>query len=276
MRRHPVLSFAVLAIAPTWALQFLFLAMGWELFPAKLAELVFLLGAAILVSSKVDGRAGVRRLFAGVLRWRMGFGWFAITLLALPVLTLLIAAASGSIRTPDGGWGKEILLYLFVTLIFGALIGNVWEETAWAGFAQSRLIERHGLLRASLLTAIPFALIHLPLAFEEHGLHGTSGRDVAITWTVLILSAPILRYLLGMTLIGTGGSVLAVAILHASFNALGVLGSVHGWWPGYVALPALLALMLAVRWAVSGRRADQARLDERGYASAGSVSTLTR
>jgi membrane protease YdiL (CAAX protease family) len=270
MRKHPVLSFAILAIVPTWAIQFLFLAMGWELFPAKVAELVILLGAATLMAAISGGRAAVRRLYAGTVRWRMGAGWFATALLALPALTLAIAAVSGSLRTPAGGWPKEALLYLFATLIFGALLGNVWEETAWAGFAQSRLIDRHGLLRGSLLTAIPFALIHLPLAWEEHGLHGTPVRDLAITWTVLIVGAPFLRYLLGMTLVGTGGSVLAVAILHASFNASGALSAVHGWWPSYAAMLVLVALTAAVR------RRGQARLDDRGYASAGSVSTLTR
>jgi uncharacterized protein len=160
--------------------------------------------------------------------------------------------------------------HLHLTLVFGAVFGNVWEETAWAGFAQSRLMDRHGLVRGSLLTAIPFALIHLPLAFEEHGLRGTTGRDLAITWTVLILAAPVMRYLLGMTLLGTGGSVLAVAILHASFNASGALGAVHGWWPSYAAMLVLVAAVAAVR----GR--GQARADDRGYASAGSVSTLTR
>ena len=270
MRTHPVLSFSILAIVPTWAIQFLFLAMGWDLFPAKIAELVILLGSATLVSAVSGGRAAVRRLYAGALRWRMGVWWFVTALLALPALTLAVAAVSGSLRTPSSGWLNEALLYLFTTLVFGALLGNVWEETAWAGFAQSRLIDRHGLLVGSLLTAIPFALIHLPLAWEEHGLHGTSTRDLAITWTVLILGAPFLRYLLGMTLVGTGGSVLAVAILHASFNASGALRAVHGWWPSYVAMLVLVAVMAAVR------RRVQARVDDRGYASAGSVSTLTR
>jgi CAAX protease family protein len=270
MRKHPVLSFAILAIAPTWAIQFLFLAMGWNLFPAKVAELVFLLGAATLVSAVTGGRAAVRRLYAGAVRWRMGVGWFTTALLALPALTLAIAAVSGSLHTPSGGWLKEALLYLFATLVFGALLGNIWEETAWSGFAQSRLIDRHGLLRGSLLTAIPFALIHLPLAWEEHGLHSTTLRDVAITWTVLIVGAPFLRYLFGMTLVGTGGSVLAVAILHASFNASGALSAVHGWWPSYIAMLVLVAVMAAAR------RGAQTRLDDRGYASEGSVSTLTR
>ncbi len=267
MRRHPVLSFAILAIAPTWAVQFLFLAMGWELFPALVIELLFLLGAATLVSAVTDGRRGVRRLYAGALRWRIGFGRFGYVLLAMPVLTLLVAAAGGSLRFPDGGVLKEVGGYLFLTLVFGALLGNIWEETAWAGFAQTRLIERHGLLRGSLLTAIPFALIHLPLAWEEHGLHGTSGRDLAITWSVLVVSAPFVRYLYGMTLVDTGGSVLAVGILHASFNASGQLAAVHGWWPTSVAM--ILLTLATAAW-------RQARLEDRGYASAGSVSTLTR
>ena len=272
MRKHPVLFFLLLAIVPTWALQFLSLALGWDLMPAKFAEIFILLGAATLVTAVHDGRSGVRRLYARAVRWRIGLGRFAVLLLAMPALTLAVAAVFGSVRAPAGGWLSEALGYLFLTLVWGALLGNVWEETAWSGFAQSRLMERHGLLRGSLLTAIPFALIHLPLAFEEHGLHGTSGRDLAITWAVLILSAPVFRYLLGMTLLDTGGSVLAVAVLHASFNASQNLGSVHGWWPAYVALPVLTVLVATAR----RRRPAQARLDDRGYASAGSVSTLTR
>ena len=267
MREHPVLSFAILAIVPTWAVQFLFLAMGWELFPALVIELLILLAAATFVTARTEGRAGVRRLFARAVRWRIGWGRFAYVLLALPLLTLLIAAAGGSLRAPDGGWLREVGGYLFLTLIFGALLGNVWEETAWAGFAQSRLIERHGLLRGSLLSAIPFALIHLPLAFEEHGLRGTGAGDLALTWTLLIAIAPFARYLYGMTLVDTGGSVLAVGVLHASFNAAGQLGAVHGWWPSTVALVVLTLATAAWR---------QARLEDRGYASAGSVSTLTR
>jgi uncharacterized protein len=267
MRKHPVLSFAILAIVPTWAIQWTFLALGWELFPAKIAELAILLGAATFVTARISGRDGVRRLFSRAVKWRMGIGWFALAVLALPALTLTIAAASGSLRMPERGVLGEALFYLFITLIFGALLGNLWEETAWAGFAQSRLMDRHGLLRGSLLTAIPYALIHLPLAFEEHGLAGTSGRDVAISWTVLILSAPFARYLYGLTLLGTGGSVLAVAVIHASFNASGALGAVRDWWPSSVALVVLTVALAVVR---------QARLEDRGYASAGSVSTLTR
>jgi len=253
-QRHPIVAFAVGAIAPTWAVQLLFLARGWPLFPAFLLELVFLVGSAVVVTARTEGRPGVRNLFAGVLRWRFGLGRLAFVLLAMPASTLLIAAVSGSLRNPDGGWGKEIAGYLFLTLIFGAVLGNVWEETAWAGFAQRRLMDRHGLLVGSVLTAIPFALIHLPMALEG----GPGARDLAISWAALILTAPVLRYLLGTVMIDTGGSVLAVAILHASFNSTQQLGALHGQWQIFVALPLLTLLVAVTRGSTT---ADTRQLD---------------
>jgi membrane protease YdiL (CAAX protease family) len=247
LHRHPVAVFAAGAIGPTWAVHFLFLAMGWEIVGALVLELVFLLVSATVVTARLEGRAGLRRLFAGAVRWRFGWGRFAVALLAMPLLTVLIAAATGSLRTPGGGWGNEVLTYLLMTLLVGAVLGNVWEETAWAGFAQRRLMDRYGLLKGSMLTAIPFAMIHLPMGFDEHGLTGTGWSDLAITWTVLIVSAPIFRYLFGTALIDTGGSVLAVAVLHASFNGAQALASVHGEWQVGVALLALTALTVAQR-----------------------------
>ena len=98
-------------------------------------------------------------------------------------------------------------------LLFG-VTGNMAEETSWSGFVQSRLMSRHGSSRL-MLTAIPFSLIHLPLAFSAGGLFGTPWTDVALTWTVLIAAAPPIRLLIGRVLVGTGGSLLAVGFLHA-------------------------------------------------------------
>jgi uncharacterized protein len=70
------------------------------------------------------------------------------------LLTVVLAAASGTLTNPERGWAAEIGWYLFNTLIFGALSLNLWEETAWAGFAQSRWMARHGLLVGSLITAV--------------------------------------------------------------------------------------------------------------------------
>jgi len=64
------------------------------------------------------------------------------------------------------GWGSVVGDHQFVDVIFGALLINLRAETAWSGFTQSRLMERHGVLPGALLTALPLAAIHVPLSFE--------------------------------------------------------------------------------------------------------------
>jgi len=107
---------------------------------------------------------------------------------------------------------------------------------------QARLMATRGLLIGSLLTAIPFFVIHIPLAFAEHGLN-TTAAQAALNLGLTALIAPVFRYLAGTQLIDTGGSILAIGLLHASFNASGQLSAVPGEWQ-YI--PAVIVLTLAV------------------------------
>ena len=106
---------------------------------------------------------------------------------------------------------------------------------------------RHGLLVGSLLTAVPFVVIHLPLAFQEHGWRGTTWQQAALDWALLALVAPFFRYLLGTQLVDTGGSVLAIALLHASFNGAGSMAAVPGGWQYVPAVIVLTLLVVAYR-----------------------------
>ncbi len=106
----------------------------------------------------------------------------------------------------------------------------MWEELAWTGFFQAEVTDRHGLLKGALITAVPFGLIHLPLAFEADGLGGTSLRDLALTWSLLLVVAPFFRYLIGLVHQRTGRSLVAVAVLHGSFNAGGAMSLATGGW----------------------------------------------
>jgi uncharacterized protein len=125
-----------------------------------------------------------------------------------------------------------------VTAVGGALLTNLWEESAWSGFVQHRLMDRHGLLAGSVLTAVPFALIHVPGIFQN------SPADVAVFQVVVLaVLVPFLRYLIGAVLIGTRGSILAVGVLHASFNAIPALSAADGGWQ---LAPALLVLVVVV------------------------------
>jgi membrane protease YdiL (CAAX protease family) len=250
LRRHPLLAFAGTAVGLTWAVQLTFLALGWPLFPALAIELLVLLVTATAVTGLTEGRDGVRRLYAGVTRWRFAPRWYAVVLALVPVATVAVAAVAGTLQGPSDGWVAEALQYLFLTIVFGALLGNMWEELAWTGFMQARLTERHGLLRGALITALPFGLIHLPLAFEEHGLAGTSAGDLLLAWALLLGVAPFFRYLIGMVHDRTGRSVLAVAVLHGSFNASASLSLTTGGWEyfvGTVIATPLVAVVLRGR-----------------------------
>jgi membrane protease YdiL (CAAX protease family) len=214
---------------------------GVDVMPAKLGEIVVLLGLAVWISSRVGGRAEVRRLFAGLTRWRLGRRYLLLVG-AMPLLTLAVAATTGTLQSPRDGWTAVALTYL-AFFALGAVTGNLWEETVWAGFVQGRLMAARGLLVGSLLTAVPFFLIHLPLAFEADGWKGTTWRDAAVDWALILLAAPVLRYLIGTLLIDTGGSTLAAGLMHASFNAAGAMAVLAGGWQE---IPALIVLTVAV------------------------------
>ena len=242
VRRHPIAVFLLIGLGLSWPVMIALLVNGQDISPGAVAGVLFLLGGATLVTALNEGRAGVRRLFAGTIRWRMGLARFVVLVAAMPLLTLLVGALTGTLRSPPEGWLGLVGAYLFQTFIFGLLIVNLWEETAWGGFMQARLMATRGLLIGSLLTAIPFFVIHIPLAFAEHGLN-TTGEQAALNLGLTALIAPGFRYLAGTQLIDSGGSILAIGLLHASFNASGQLSAVPGGWQ-YI--PAVIVLTLAV------------------------------
>ena len=109
---RPITTLCVVAIGLTLPLQTALLIAGLNVFPGKLAELVFLLGTAVLITSWIGGRSAVGRLFSGLTKWRIGAGRAAVVLLAMPILTIGVGAATGTLHRPDKGWVVELLTYL--------------------------------------------------------------------------------------------------------------------------------------------------------------------
>lgn len=267
---HPVLSLCVVGLAVSLPLSSGFLVAGIDVFPAKVVGLLALVGAAVTITFWAHGRDGVRLLFGGLTKWRVGVGRWLMVLLAMPVLTVVVAATTGTLHAPGKGWTDVAVTYV-VLLVLIAVTASFWEETAWTGFVQRRLVNRRGLLVGSMLTAIPFGLIHLPLAFETDGWAGTSVSEAFVNWAFLLGALPFLRYVAGVLLVDTRGSVLAVALLHASFNAAGSMTVIPDGWQQ---VPALVVLTIAVvvHRAVRGRSLTQARVDEVGTVEAGVFS----
>ncbi|MGY1653930.1 CPBP family intramembrane glutamic endopeptidase [Geodermatophilus sp. SYSU D01119] len=220
--RRPLTAFTLLVFGGGWPVMAVPALAAHGLLPGGalpaepfvLAALVLvMLPAAVGVTAVVDGRTGVRALLARTLAWRFGAGWWAAAVLGLPAATVAVGLLTGRSLVLDDV--RPVLVDAVLSTGSALLLVNLWEETVWAGFLQTRLQERSGAWRAALLTGLAFAGIHVPLQFGE----GTTAASAAVGIGILVAAGVLVRFLAGVLLTATGGSVLAVAVLHATFNA---------------------------------------------------------
>ena len=102
------------------------------------------------------------------------------------------------------------------SIVLALVVINLWEETVWAGFFQTRLEARYNFVVAAVLTALPFAGVHIPLLLlDDHVSPLSVLRGIA---GLAILGIAI-RLLLGVMLRAALDSVLAVGVLHQIFDA---------------------------------------------------------
>jgi uncharacterized protein len=220
--RHPLSAFLVLVAVVGWPLMSVPALPTHGVLPggplpqepfALGTTLLVMLPAALWVTAVADGRPAVRALLRRAVRWRFGAGWWATVLLALPVLTLAVGVAAGQgLQTGDLLPALASGAFSVVTAV---LLVHLWEETVWAGFFQGRLEQRHGFLPAAALTAVPFAAVHLPLAF----IGDLTAARVGLAVGALFVLGVVMRLLVGATVRGAAGSLLAAGFVHASFNA---------------------------------------------------------
>lgn len=115
--------------------------------------------AGLLLTSLVSGRAGLREMWGGLLRWRVGARWYAIALLTAPLVFmavhLLLSLASPAFLPtfPSIGTGAAFVL--------GAVVVGFFEELGWTGFAIPRLRLRANALATGLLVGVPWGAWHL-------------------------------------------------------------------------------------------------------------------
>src|SRR5918998_3101294 len=85
--RRPVLAFCLFAVGLSVSLIAALLIADVSIIPGKAAQLVIVPGTALLLTAWISGRAGVRRLLASMLRWRIGIAHW---LLLVPARTFLV------------------------------------------------------------------------------------------------------------------------------------------------------------------------------------------
>lgn len=227
---------------------------------AALAGMAVLLAGALSVARLADGSGRVALVRARALHWRIGLGSWAVAVAALPVTTILVGIAFG--RPADLSPGA--LLEQAAAVAIAVVAINLVEETVWAGLVQTRLEVHRSLPGAALLTAVPFALLHLPLRYVE-----TDPTVVAVLGDVvaLLVFGFVIRLLFGLALRRLGDSLLALAVLHASFNSANneqgvgasVLGADHQGFALLAVLVVLAGLAVAGHGHLGRRDAERER-----------------
>ena len=227
--RFPLATFLILGFSLGYALAFLWglayrgvipgggLAAALHIAPDELTGglvVLSLFPAALFATWAASGRVGVRSLFRRAFHWRVNPGWWLTVLFGLPVLTVGLALLMGDqLRSVDV---PSFLASQLMLLLVNFIVINLWEEVAWTGLFQTRLEERHNWLIAALLTAIPFAAIHLPLQFFLD--QPVTLASLAAAFGLYLLLGLLVRPMLAVFRRGTGDSLLLVGLLHSVFN----------------------------------------------------------
>ncbi|WP_336360930.1 CPBP family intramembrane glutamic endopeptidase [Haladaptatus sp. ZSTT2] len=213
---HPVAAFFIGAYAYTWVISApaLFMEPSWT------AAIFIYLGsfgppisAAVVTWLRGDD---VRAWARQITKWNVGWQWWAIAF-GLPLLAaVLITAGIVAVRGPVDLGQSLVSPALFVGVFLFALVlsGGLNEEPGWRGFAQPRLNERYGAVRASLIVGIVWAGWHLPYFFAPITPHSSFPLVNRIGWFGGILALSILL----AWVYNNTGSVLIAMVLHAMVN----------------------------------------------------------
>ncbi len=174
IRRHPVLSFFLLA----WLLSWVFmvpLALAGRGLIAPLPRWLHYLSAygpllsALILVGRTEGRAGLRAFGSRLTRWRAGIGPWSLALSPL----LLYGVAALAERLARGAWPDPHLLGRLNFLpdiglwaaVLWLLNSGLGEEAGWRGYALPMLQSRFGARVASLLIACGWIVWHVPAFF---------------------------------------------------------------------------------------------------------------
>jgi uncharacterized protein len=246
-RQYSTTTFFVLAFLITWALW-----VPRVLAPESVAATLALFGtwgpaiAAVIVAALVGK---LRDLGARLVRWRVGWQWYAVVLLGPAAFYAAVVALNMAFGSSDGLASPNVvgvvsgLVPFFVVLV---LTDGLGEETGWRGFALPRLLDRTGPLPASLFLGVMWAVWHLPLFWT------VGNQNYGESFLVMLVELPAMSVLYTWVFQHTAGSALIAILLHASVSwwNLFTLSAAEADAPVLiiVLLKWLLAAAVAVSW----------------------------
>ena len=188
------------------------------------------------------------KFFKRYVQWRAGILWWLIVLFGILLsVTLVAAIILGTTVLVAFVQNLGLLLPTYLlALVVGIILGPLWEEPGWRGFALPRLQARFHPLLGTVILGILWALWHLP---------GYAGGWMTSSFPALLVYSIGFSILMTWVYNHTAGSILLMILLHSSSNATLSIGArvlpadlpaglntfVYGGW-----IPALTSVILAV------------------------------
>jgi hypothetical protein len=204
IKQQPLLSYFVLAYGLSWII---WVPVGWVVNRVdEPPEWVFLLvilgiygasGAGFIMTGLVDGKPGVRKLLARVRNWRVGFQWYLVAFLVVPLLILAGMALYTFLGNPTGPFVPSRLPMLLLGAIPAIFFGAFWS---------------------SIILGILHTFWHTPLFFIGGVTFGTIGENGLVTVPLFLSWVTIGTFVYTLLSNNTAASMLMAILFHWNVN----------------------------------------------------------
>ncbi len=199
--------------------------------------------AAFLVTGLTEGKSGVRALWGRFWNKNMSAKWLLVTLLTLPALALVDNLV---IRLMDGQNYPLIFEYIpiwtFLTSFLYAFIANgMLEEFGWRGYVLPRFQVKWNALTSGILLGAIWAAWHWGQWFVPGS--NLYERNFWLWNLGMILLSIIMTWIFN----NTKGSILAVALFHATINT-GIFAFLLDWRYYVIELLAVIFIVIIFGW----------------------------
>lgn len=175
---------------------------------------------AWIVSSSISGTDAIRNMLLTLVKPKGKIIYYILALFTFPIITiagnLITNLLNGQPLLPLMNHNTGIIYITFITF-FSVLFftGGLNEESGWRGFAQKRLQAKFSPLVSALILWFLMVIWHIPNDLTQYQNGGYFMIRIVLYFFITILFS--------WTFNRTNGSILTVALFHASMNSMNPL-----------------------------------------------------
>jgi len=233
--RHPLAAYFAMTFAISWGGMLLAIGAAGGMHgttPASdprfaYAVMAMLAGPSVMglvMTSRVDGRIGLRDFVSRLSTWRVGARWYAVALLTAPTImtaTLLALSFISPAFLPGIFVSDDKASLLLVSLAVGVSAG-IFEELGWTGFAIPTLRRGCSAVATGLMVGVVWSAWHLlPNIWSRQAAAGDLDPSVYLVGTAVGVFAGYLTAfrVLMVWVYDRTHSIFVAMLMHASITA---------------------------------------------------------